>query len=97
MQSVNDDYNNIVDDFDEIDDLLNPGGGWTVYGRVKIGLIHYFSLLGNDIKEPGDNKVLSRYITTRVLYLQPSNKDYLDLSIINGSSLDNIKFDFSTL
>ena len=51
----------------------------------------------HDIKEPGDNKVLSQEISTHVVHLHPSKKDYLDLSTIQGGSLDNLKFDFSTL
>ena len=57
LQSINDTYNDIVDDFDEIVDLVNSEDGCTVYGLVKRGLINYVSLLGNDINEPGDNKV----------------------------------------
>ena len=32
LQSGNDAYDNIVDAFDEIFDLVNSEGGWTVYG-----------------------------------------------------------------
>ena len=63
----------------------------------EIVLINDVSLLGNDIKEPGDNKVTSKYIPTHVAYLHPSKKYFLCLSTIHGRSLDNIKFDFSTL
>ena len=59
LQSGNDAYNDIVYAFDEIVDLVNFGGGWTVYGWGKRGLINDVSLLGTDIKEPGDSKVLS--------------------------------------
>ena len=59
--------------------------------------INDVSLLGNDIKEHGDNKVLSQEISTRVVHIHPSKKDYLDLSTIQGRSLDNLKFDFLTL
>ena len=97
LQSGNDAYENIVDAFDKIVDLVNSEGGWTVYGWGKRGLINDVSLLGNDIKEPGNNKVLSQEISTRVVHLHPSRKDYLGLSIIYGRSLDKIKFDFSTL
>ena len=60
-------------------------------------LINDASLLGNDIKEPGDNKVLSQEISTHVVHLHPSKKYYLSLSIIQEKSLDNLKFDFYTL
>ena len=97
LQSGNDAYDNIVDACDEIVDLVNSEGGWTVYGWVKRGLINDVSLLDNDIKDPGDNKVLSQEISTHVVHLHPSNKYYLDLSTIHGRYLDNLKFDFSTL
>ena len=45
----------------------------------------------------GDNKVLSQEISTRVVHLHPSKKNYLNLSTIHGRSLDNLNFDFSTL
>ena len=54
-------------------------------------------ILGNDIKEPGDNKVLYQDISNHVVNLHLSKKDYLDLSTIHGRYLDNLKFDFSTL
>ena len=71
LQSGNDAYNNIVDAFDKIVHLFNSEGGWTVYGWVKGGLINDVSLLGNDIKEPSDNKVLSQDISTRAIHLHP--------------------------
>ena len=97
LQSGNDAYGDIVDAFDKIVDLVSSEVGWTVYGWDKRGLINDFSLLGNDIKEPGDNKVLSQEISTHVVHLYPPKKDYLNLSTIHGRSLDNLKFDFSTL
>ena len=97
LQSGNYAYDDIVNTFDKIDDLVNSEGGWTVYGLDKRGLINDVSLLGNDIKEPGNNKVLSQEISTRVVHINPSKKDYLDLSTIYGRSRDNLKFDFSTL
>ena len=97
FQPGNDAYDDIVDSFDEIVDLVHSKGGWTVYERDKRGLINDFSLLGNDIKEPGDNKVLSQDISTHVVNIHPPKKDSLDISTINGRSLDNLKFDFSTL
>ena len=97
LQSGNDAYDDIVDAFDEIFDLVHSEAGWNVYGWIRGGLINDVSILGNDIKEPGDNKVLSQEISTHVVYLHPSKKDYPDLSTIQGRSLDNLKFDFSTL
>ena len=97
LQSGNDAYNKIVDAFNEIVDLVNSKGGWTIYGWGKRGLINDISILGNYIKDNGDNKVLSQYISTHVVYLYPLKKYYLDLSTIHGRSLDNLKFDFSTL
>ena len=94
---VNDAYRDIVDTFDEIVDLVHSKGGWIVYGWCKRGLINDVSILGNDIKEPGDNKFLSQYISTNGVPLHPSKKDYMDLSTIHGRSLDNLKFDFLTL
>ena len=63
MQSVNDACDNIVDACDEIVDLVNSEGVWTVYGWGKRGFINDVGLLGNNIKEPGDNKFLSQYIS----------------------------------
>ena len=50
----------------------------------EIGLINDVSILGNHIKEPGDNKVLSQDISTHVVHLHPSEKYYLGLSTIEG-------------
>ena len=79
MEIWNDDSENIVDSFDGIVDLVNSEGGWTVYGWGKRGLINHVSLLGNDTKDPGDNKVLSQKISTHVVHLYPPRKDYLGL------------------
>ena len=97
LQSGNNYYDDIVDAFDNFFDLVHSEGAQNVYGWGKRGLINDVILLGNDIKEPGDNKVLSQEISTRVVHLHPPKKYYLDLSIIHGRSLDNLKFDFSTL
>ena len=97
LQSGNYAYDDIVDSFDGIVDLVNSKGGWTVYGWGQKVFINDVSLLYNDIKEPGDNKVLSQEISTHVVNLHPSKKDYLDLSKTHERYLDNLKFDFSTL
>ena len=49
----------MFDAFGKFVDLVNSEGGWTIYGWVKRGLINDVSLLGNDIKDPADNNVLS--------------------------------------
>ena len=97
LQAGNDAYEDIVDNFKEIVGLVHSEGGWIVYGLGKIGLINDVSLLVNDIKEPGDNKVLSQEISTHVVHIYLSKKDYTNLSPTHGRSLDNLKFDFSTL
>ena len=97
LQSGNDAYDDIVDAFDKIVDLVNSGGGWTVSGWGKRGLMNDISILGNDIKEHGDNKVILQEISTHVVHLHLPKKDYLDLSTIHGRPLENLKFDFSTL
>ena len=97
LQSVNDAYDGIVDSLEEIVDFVNSEGGWNVYGWGERYFINDVSLLGNDIKEPDYNKVLSQKISNRVVHLHPSKKDYLGLSTICGGSLENLKFYFSTL
>ena len=97
LKSGNDSYDDIVDAFGKILDLVNSEDGWNVYGWGKIGLINDVSLFGDDIKEPGDNKVLSQEISTHVVHLCPLKKGYIKFSTIRGMSLDNLKFDFSTL
>ena len=97
LRLANDSYGDIVDTFDETVDLVHSKGGWTVYGWYKRGLNNDVSILGNDIKEHSDNKVLSQDISTNVVPLHPSRKDYIDLSTIHGRSFDNLKFDFLTL
>ena len=62
LRLVNDAYGDIVDNFDEIVDLVHSKSGWIVYGWYKRGLINDVSILGNYIKEPGDNKFLSQDI-----------------------------------
>ena len=97
LQSGNDAYYNIVDYFEQIIDLVNSEGGWTVYGWGKRVLINDVSLLGNDIKETGDNTVPSKEISTHVVHLHPRKKYHLNLYTIQGRSLENLKVDFSTL
>ena len=97
LQSGNYAYNNIVDSLEQIVDLCSSGGGWIAYGWVNTGLINDVSLLGNDIKETGDNKVLSQNISTHVVHIHPSKRYYRNLSTIQGRSLNNLKFNFSTL
>ena len=63
----------------------------------KRGLMNDVSLLGNYIKDHGDNKVISQDISTHVLHLHPPKKEYPNLSTIHWRSLDNLKFEFSTL
>ena len=96
LQSDNDDYDDIVNAFEKMADLVNFESGWNVHGCAKRCLIDDVSLLRNDIKEHGDNKVLSQEISTNVVNFHPSKKYYPDLSTIDGKSLDNLKFEFST-
>ena len=72
LQSGNDSYDNIVDSLEWIVDLFHSKDVWTVYGLVKRGFINDVSILVNDIKEPGDNKVLYQEISTHVLHLYQS-------------------------
>ena len=97
LQSCDDTHGDIVAAFDEIIDLVNSDGGWSFYGWVKRGLINDVSILGNGIKEPRDNEILSQEISTNVVHIKPSKKYYLDLSTICGRFLGNLKFEFSTL
>ena len=97
LQSGNDAYGDSVGYQEKISDLVHSEVVWTVYGWGKIVLINYVSLLGDDIKEPCDNKVLSQEISTHVVHIHLSKKDYISLSKIQVRSLDNLKFDFSTL
>ena len=97
LQLGNDSYDNIVDYLDQIVDLVNSEGGWTIYGWGKRGFMNDVSLLGNDIKETGENKVLYQDISTHVVHIHPSKKYYPNLSTIKGRSLDNLNFFFSTL
>ena len=50
FQSGNDTYDDTVDDFDKIVDLVNSESGWTVYGWRERGFNNDVSILGNDIK-----------------------------------------------
>ena len=84
----------MIDNFEEVVDFANSQGGWTGYVWGKIGLINGFSLLGNDIREPGDNRVIYQDISTCVVHHHPPKNDYLNLSTIQGRSLDNLQFDF---
>ena len=97
LQSCNDEYDGIVDSLEEIVDLVNSEGGWNVYGWGKRGLINDVIILVNDIKKPDNNKVLSQDFSTHVVHIHPPKKYYLVLYTIQGRSLDNIKFYFSTL
>ena len=97
FQSVNDAYYDIVYYQEEIVELFHSEDGQNVYGWGKRGFINGASLLGNDIKEAGDNKVLYPDISTHAVHLHPLKKDYPDLSKIHGLSLDNPTFYFSTI
>ena len=97
LQSCNDEYDGIVDSLEEIVDLVNSEGGWNIYEWGKRCLINDFILLGNNIKEPGVNKVLSQDISTHVVHCQPRKKYYFRISTIQERYLDNLKFEFYTL
>ena len=71
FQLGNDSYDNIADSLEEIVDLDNSKGVWTVYGQIKRGFINDVSLLGNDIKEPGDDKIIFQEILTHVVHPHP--------------------------
>ena len=60
-------------------------------------MINNISILGNDVKDPGYDKVIFQEISTHGVHIHPPNKYYLDISTIPGRSLDNLKFEFSTL
>ena len=89
LQSGNDAYKDNADSLEQIVDLVHSEGVWIVYGWVKRALINDGSLLGNDTKETGDNMVISQEISTHALQLHPLKKYHLDLSTIQGRSLDN--------
>ena len=69
LKSSNDTYENIFDASDIFFDLVNSKAGGTVYGWGQRGFLNDVSLLVNDIKEPGDNKVLSWDISNHVLHI----------------------------
>ena len=98
LQSGNDVYDGIADSLEEIVDLLNSEGGWTAYGwGGGLCLLNYDILLGKYTKEPGNNKVFYQEISTHIVNLRSSEKYYLGLWKTHVRSLDNLKFDFSSL
>ena len=50
LQSGNNAYDDIIGAFEEMVDLVQSEGGWTLYMWGGRGLINDVSLLGNDIK-----------------------------------------------
>ena len=82
----------MVDSFYENVDVVNSGGGLTVYGWDKRGFIIDVSILSNDSKEPSDNTVLSQEISTKVVHLHPSKKYYLGLWSIPSSFCSRVSY-----
>ena len=91
-----DHYESISDTIGDIVQLINLDGGWTVHGWGKKGFINDSSLVGNDSNET-DTRVVAQEVTTHIVHIHPTNRQYLDPSSTRGAALENMKFDVVNL
>ena len=90
-------YENIVDAVEEIVEMINQDGGWTVYGWGKKGFINDQSLVGNDFSNDNDSRVVAQEVTTHVVHIHPTNHEYLDSSTDRGTNLNDLKYNVMNL
>ena len=91
-----DHYEDITDTVENIVELINSDGGWTIHGWGKKGFINDSSLVGNDTND-SDNRVVAQEVTTHIVHIHPTNRQYLDSSSTRGASLEEMKFDVLNL
>lgn len=63
----------------------------------KKGFINDSSLVGNDSSNDGDARVVAQEVTTHVVYIHPTNREYLDSSTPRGTNLNNMKYNVLNL
>ena len=84
-------YENITDAIQDIVEMVNQDGGWTIYGWGKKGFINDSSLVGNN-SDDANTRVVAQEVTTRVIHIHQTNRQYLDVSTACGTNLENLKF-----
>ena len=52
--------------------------------------------MGNDTND-SDNRVVAQEVTTHIVHIHPTNRQYLDSSSTRGASLEEMKFDVLNL
>ena len=106
LQHGNDAYDDIIDSIEEIFELINEDGGWTITGWSKRGMINDAALLNSNNsgtsvtngKDQGDsNKVLSEEVTSHIVQVFPTRREYLNPSSNEGKEIEKMRFDLSSL
>ena len=106
LQNGNDAYDDIIESVENIFELINEDGGWTITGWSKRGLINDAALIssnssgssGNASKEnQNSSKVLSEEVTTHIVQIEPTKREYLDMRSLRGEDIQNKRFDISSL
>ena len=79
LQSGSEIYDDILDALENVIDLENENGGWSIYGWGKKGFINDLSLIGSE-NNTQDTKVVAQEVTTHFVHIHPSNRDFLDIN-----------------
>ena len=106
LQHGNDAYDDIIDSFEDIFELINEDGGWSITGWSKRGLISDAAVLNSNnsgisvtnAKDQGDsNKVLPEEVTSHIVQIFPTRRQYLNPSSDEGKEIERMHFDLNSL
>ena len=106
LQNGNDAYDDIIDSIEDIFELINENGGWSITGWSKRGLINDAAILNSNnsgtsvttAKDQADsNKVLSEEVTNHIVQIFPTRREYLNPSSDEGKEIEKMRFDLSSL
>ena len=84
--------------------LINDNDGFTVVGWYKRGIINDKSLISQDKNTVGysnttdtESQIDSGDISSHIVQIIPSNRDFLDPTTTLGRELSELKFDVSKI
>lgn len=69
---------------EDIFELVNNYGGWTITGWSKRGLINDAALISSNGDNESSDKVLSEEVTTHIVQILPTKREYIDLESEEG-------------
>ena len=103
LQNGNDVYDDIIDSVEDIFNLINNDGGWTIIGWSKRGLINDAALINSNTTgsstsngskdNQASNKVLSEDVRFHAIQILPPKRAYLDPTSVNARNIENMRYD----